>query len=76
MVNKFIFECPLGIFNYFLPLIQASNRNYNTNNFDSLQGQVDEVKGVMTQNIQKILDRGDKLDDLVDKTTNLESSVS
>jgi vesicle-associated membrane protein 7 len=40
-----------------------------------LQSHVDEVKGVMTQNIDKILQRGDKLDDLVDKTADLENSV-
>ena len=57
-------------------LKKASNRNYNsTNNFDDLQNQVNDVKGVMTQNIDKILQRGDKLDDLVDKTTDLETSV-
>lgn len=30
----------------------------------------------MTDNIDKILKRGDKLDDLVDKTTELETTVS
>lgn len=29
----------------------------------------------MTQNIDRILQRGDRLDDLVDKTTELESTV-
>jgi hypothetical protein len=33
------------------------------------------VKGVMTNNIDKILARGDKLDDLVDKTAELETTV-
>ena len=41
-----------------------------------LQSQVDEVKGVMTQNIEKVLERGDRLDDLMDKTEELEASVS
>ena len=41
-----------------------------------LQSQVDEVKGVMTQNIEKVLERGDHLDDLMDKTEELEASVS
>ena len=41
-----------------------------------LQFQVDEVKGVMTQNIEKVLERGDRLDDLMDKTEELEASVS
>ena len=30
----------------------------------------------MTQNIEKVLQRGEKLDDLIDKTTDLEASVS
>ena len=41
-----------------------------------LQSQVDEVKGVMTQNIEKVLERGDRLEDLMDKTEELEASVS
>ncbi|XP_046360291.2 vesicle-associated membrane protein 722-like [Haliotis rufescens] len=39
-----------------------------------LQNQVDEVKGVMSQNIEKVLERGDRLDDLMDKTEELEAS--
>lgn len=42
----------------------------------AVQQQVDEVKGIMTQNIEKVLERGEKLDDLLDKTEELESSVS
>lgn len=41
-----------------------------------LQSQVNEVKGVMTQNIEKVMERGDRLDDLMDKTEELEASVS
>jgi hypothetical protein len=43
--------------------------------FDSLQDDVNQVKQVMTNNIDKILQRGDALDDLVDKTAVLENSV-
>jgi len=54
----------------------ARNPNYQTaNNFDQLQNQVDEVRDVMTQNIDKILKRGDRLEDLVDKTTELETTA-
>ena len=45
-------------------------------NLSTLQAQVDEVKDVMTQNIEKVLERGERLDDLMDKTTDLEASVS
>ncbi|XP_029639233.1 vesicle-associated membrane protein 711 [Octopus sinensis] len=37
-----------------------------------LQSQVNEVKGILTQNIEKVLERGDRLDDLMDKTYELE----
>ncbi|ELU08344.1 hypothetical protein CAPTEDRAFT_181820 [Capitella teleta] len=43
-------------------------------NLTVLQSQVEEVKGVMTQNIEKVLERGERLDDLMDKTTDLEAS--
>lgn len=37
-----------------------------------LQSQVEEVKGILTQNIEKVMERGDRLDDLMDKTYELE----
>ncbi|KAK6171532.1 hypothetical protein SNE40_019703 [Patella caerulea] len=37
-----------------------------------LQSQVDEVKGVMSQNIEKVLERGERLEDLIDKTDELQ----
>ncbi|XP_035668868.1 vesicle-associated membrane protein 7-like [Branchiostoma floridae] len=40
-----------------------------------LQSQVDEVKGVMSQNIEKVLARGDRLDNLMEKTDELEASA-
>lgn len=36
-----------------------------------LQNQVDGVMGIMTQNIEKIIERGDKIDDLLNKTEEL-----
>lgn len=42
----------------------------------AVQAQVDEVKGVMSQNIERVLQRGDKLEDLMDKTEELEAGVS
>ena len=33
-----------------------------------LQGQVDEVVGVMKDNVAKVIDRGDRLEDLQDKS--------
>ncbi|XP_074654382.1 vesicle-associated membrane protein 4-like [Tubulanus polymorphus] len=40
-----------------------------------LQGQVDEVVDVMQDNIGKVLDRGDRLEDLQDKSENLTSNA-
>jgi hypothetical protein len=58
---------------------KARNPNYNSTSdstqFTQLQNQVDEVRDVMTNNIDKILKRGDRLEDLVDKTSELESTV-
>ncbi len=41
-----------------------------------LQTQVDEVKGVMTQNIEKVMERGERLEDLIAQTNDLEAHVS
>ncbi|KAK4775533.1 hypothetical protein SAY87_023494 [Trapa incisa] len=40
-----------------------------------VKAQVTEVKGVMMENIEKVLDRGEKIEVLVDKTENLRSQV-
>lgn len=37
---------------------------------------MDDVKNVMTQNIERVLDRGERLENLIDKTEELEASVS
>lgn len=43
---------------------------------DEVQGQVNEVKVILKDNINKVLERGDRLDDLMDKTDGLQASVS
>ncbi|GAB4830164.1 hypothetical protein Ancab_019806 [Ancistrocladus abbreviatus] len=43
--------------------------------YAKVQSQVSEVKGVMMENIEKVLDRGDKIELLVDKTENLHSQA-
>ena len=40
-----------------------------------VKAQVSEVKGVMMENIEKFLDRGEKIELLVDKTENLRSQA-
>ncbi|KAG8385126.1 hypothetical protein BUALT_Bualt03G0009400 [Buddleja alternifolia] len=44
--------------------------------FAKVKAQVSEVKGVMMENIEKVLDRGEKIELLVDKTENLHHQVS
>lgn len=41
-----------------------------------VKAQVSEVKGVMMENIEKVIDRGAKLDDLTDKTEVLRSQAN
>ncbi|PWA26786.1 hypothetical protein CCH79_00001199 [Gambusia affinis] len=44
--------------------------------FDQVQSQVNEVKVILKDNINKVLERGDKIDDLIGKTDDLQASVS
>jgi hypothetical protein len=41
----------------------------------SVQRQVDEVKNIMVDNIERVLERGEKIELLVDKTDNLRFQV-
>ncbi|MBA0819946.1 hypothetical protein Gohar_025662, partial [Gossypium harknessii] len=41
-----------------------------------VKAQVSEVKGVMMENIEKVLDRGEKIELLVDKSENLRSQAA
>ncbi|KAJ8763887.1 hypothetical protein K2173_003669 [Erythroxylum novogranatense] len=45
------------------------------NKLAKVKAQVSEVKGVMMENIEKVLDRGEKIELLVDKTENLRSQA-
>ncbi|TDH02371.1 hypothetical protein EPR50_G00171980 [Perca flavescens] len=42
---------------------------------DEVQGQVNEVKVILKDNISKVLERGDRLDDLIGKTDDLQASA-
>lgn len=44
-------------------------------NLTVLQGQVKDVQGVMAKNIESVIERGERLDDLMDKTDDLEAAV-
>ncbi len=41
----------------------------NSDTIDKVSTQLDEVKGIMVENINKLLDRGEQLEVMVDKTT-------
>lgn len=42
----------------------------------TLKDQVDGVKNIMTQNVDRILARGERLDDLMGKSEDLQAGVS
>lgn len=42
----------------------------------ALQSHVNDVKQIMLENVQKVLERGECLDDLLSKTEDLEAGVS
>lgn len=47
----------------------------SSSNLDHVQGQVNEVKVILKDNINKVLERGDRLDDLIGKTDDLQASA-
>ncbi|GLT68591.1 hypothetical protein SLA2020_408060 [Shorea laevis] len=51
------------------------NHPEEINKLAKVKAQVFEVKGVMMENIEKVLDRGEKIELLVDKTENLHSQA-
>lgn len=42
----------------------------------NVQGEIDNVRGIMSQNIETLLERGERIDLLVDKTDRLGGSAS
>lgn len=46
------------------------------NQVEALKDQVDGVKKIMTDNVDRILARGERLDDLMDKSEDLQAGVS
>ena len=41
----------------------------------NVQGEIDNVRGIMSQNIESLLERGERIDLLVDKTDRLGGSA-
>jgi len=44
-----------------------------TDQVTKVKAQVEEVKGIMTQNIEKVMERGERLEDLITQTEDLEA---
>ncbi len=65
--------CPISSQDDTNPQAPASG---SSTKFDQVQSQVNEVKVILKDNIDKVMDRGDKLDDLIGKTDDLQASVS
>jgi vesicle-associated membrane protein 7 len=51
------------------------NANPAADNINRVRNQLEEVKGVMVQNIEKVLERGEKIELLVDKTDKLNNAA-
>ena len=51
------------------------NSNTNADNIGRVQQQLNDVKGVMVENIEKVLERGEKIELLVDKTERLQNQA-
>ncbi|XP_074473182.1 vesicle-associated membrane protein 8 isoform X2 [Sebastes fasciatus] len=57
------------------PRSQPPAAGSSASKLDSVQGQVNEVKVILKDNISKVLERGDRLDDLIGKTDDLQASA-
>ncbi|XP_005995240.1 vesicle-associated membrane protein 8 isoform X1 [Latimeria chalumnae] len=52
----------------------AEESQVGSDHVRNLQNEVEGVKNIMTQNVDRILARGEKLDDLMNKTEDLQAS--
>eukprot|EP01039_Chlorochromonas_danica_P005968 gene5968-6572_t len=66
---------PFSLNDLFGPILRQKIDFYNTNpsadNITRVQAQIDEVKDVMLENIDRVLERGERIELLVDKTAKL-----
>ncbi|KAF7820436.1 vesicle-associated membrane protein 727 [Senna tora] len=53
-------------------MLYCMNHPEEISKLSKLKAQITEVKGIMMDNIEKVLDRGEKIELLVDKTENLQ----
>eukprot|EP00158_Paraphelidium_tribonemae_P009391 Partr_v1_DN28853_c1_g2_i2_m33267 putative Vesicle-associated membrane protein len=55
--------------------MQFYNSNPESDRLRYVQGEISQVRDVMVQNIEKVLERGERIDILVDKTDNLNQAA-
>ena len=55
----------------FAPILQRQMTFYNGGDLTKVKSQLDDVKSVVVENIEKVLERGEKIELLVDKTERL-----
>ncbi|KAG8381742.1 hypothetical protein BUALT_Bualt05G0004200 [Buddleja alternifolia] len=55
--------------------MQYYSNDPNADRINRLKSEMSEVRNVMIQNIDKVLERGDRLELLVDKTTNMQGNA-
>ncbi|PVZ96705.1 hypothetical protein BB558_007369, partial [Smittium angustum] len=51
------------------------SRDLSADPIRQVQGEISQVKDIMVQNIERVLERGDRIDSLVDKTNNLNTAA-
>lgn len=61
---------------YFVPSQNNCNSGRTGDQISQLHRQVEDVRGIMAQNIERVVERGDRLDSLLEKTQDLEQAVS
>lgn len=52
-----------------------NNAGSHVDNISAVKNQIEDVKGVMVENIEKVLERGEKIELLVDKTDRLNQAA-
>jgi vesicle-associated membrane protein 7 len=52
------------------------HNNPQSDLFRRAQGDLDDVKEIMVENIERVLDRGEKISELIDRTANLNLTSS
>merc|ERR1711976_49027 len=60
-----------GIIQQRMEYYNSDGADLSIDNIGAVKSQIEDVKGVMVQNIEKVLERGEKIELLVDKTDRL-----